>query len=302
MITHPTLEELEFSLGEQLKRLRLNKNQDQKTLAARAGVSVRALRTREGGSGSTVKTLLSVVRALGREAWLETVAPVPTVNVLLESTATFSLNNEAPVTVSAPVTSSVLLSVEAAATTSVPATAVLPEPDATVNLLVATVKSPATPSVLDDGVPEAIVQFAEESVLASPNVMPAIARLPSSVTVISEVWSVAPNTAVSAAAGATPPAQFAPVAQPPEEPLLQVTTAACAIGAVRATTAVTRRQRRNRDARIMTGGASKTETRKDRISGIAQRVEPTRRQRPPDSIARYREWPDGDNDSPPTIV
>jgi transcriptional regulator with XRE-family HTH domain len=82
MITHPTLEELEFSLGEQLKRLRLNKNQDQKTLAARAGVSVRALRNLEGGLGSTVKTLLSVVRALGREAWLETVAPVPTVNAL----------------------------------------------------------------------------------------------------------------------------------------------------------------------------------------------------------------------------
>jgi hypothetical protein len=45
-------------------------------------VSVRALRNIENGQGSTVKTLLSVVRALGRESWLGTVAPVATVNPL----------------------------------------------------------------------------------------------------------------------------------------------------------------------------------------------------------------------------
>lgn len=77
-----TVDEMEVELGEKLKRLRLNKNLDQKTLAARAGVSVRALRNLEGGAGSTVKTLMSVVRALGRESWLQTVAPVPTINPL----------------------------------------------------------------------------------------------------------------------------------------------------------------------------------------------------------------------------
>jgi len=82
MTASQTLAELEIDLGEKLKRLRLNKNWDQKTLAARAGVSVRALRNIEGGQGSTVKTLLSVVRALGRESWLQTVAPVATVNPL----------------------------------------------------------------------------------------------------------------------------------------------------------------------------------------------------------------------------
>ncbi|RQR65729.1 XRE family transcriptional regulator [Burkholderia sp. Bp9125] len=71
---------MELDLGEKLKRLRLNKNLDQKSLAARAGVSVRALRNLEGGEGTTVRTLLSVVRALGRESWLQTVAPVPTIN------------------------------------------------------------------------------------------------------------------------------------------------------------------------------------------------------------------------------
>jgi hypothetical protein len=45
-------------------------------------VSVRALRNIEAGQGSTVKTLLSIVRALGRESWLDTVAPVATVNPL----------------------------------------------------------------------------------------------------------------------------------------------------------------------------------------------------------------------------
>lgn len=82
MTTSQTLDEMGLDLGEKLKRLRLNKNLDQKTLAARAGVSVRALRSIEAGQGSTVKTLLCVVRALGRESWLETIAPVATVNPL----------------------------------------------------------------------------------------------------------------------------------------------------------------------------------------------------------------------------
>lgn len=82
MTASQTLNELAFDLGETLRRLRLNKNLDQRTLAARADVSVRALRNIEAGQGSTVKTLLSVVRSLDRESWLQTLAPVPTVNPL----------------------------------------------------------------------------------------------------------------------------------------------------------------------------------------------------------------------------
>lgn len=82
MSVNHTVAEMEADLGEKLKRLRLHKNLDQKTLAARAGVSVRALRNLEGGAGTTVRTLLSVVRVLGRETWLDTVAPVATVNPL----------------------------------------------------------------------------------------------------------------------------------------------------------------------------------------------------------------------------
>lgn len=77
-----TPEELEMNLGEKIKRLRLNKDWDQKFLAAKADVSVRALRNLENGAGCTVSTLLKVVRALGRLSWLDTVAPIPTINPL----------------------------------------------------------------------------------------------------------------------------------------------------------------------------------------------------------------------------
>ena len=86
MAVSRTVEEMQMDLGEKLKQLRLNKNLDQKTLASQAGVSVRALRNLEGGAGSTLATLVSVTRALGRESWLNTVAPVATINPLTLTT------------------------------------------------------------------------------------------------------------------------------------------------------------------------------------------------------------------------
>ena len=77
-----TPEEMEAELGEKLRSLRLLRNLEQKTLAETAGVSVRTLRNLEGGHGSTVKTLVCVLRALGRQDWLNTVAPVDTTNPL----------------------------------------------------------------------------------------------------------------------------------------------------------------------------------------------------------------------------
>lgn len=77
-----TPDEMEAGLGEKLKTLRLSRNLDQKTLAERAGISVRALRNLEGGQGSTIKTLVCVLRALGRQEWLNTIAPVATINPL----------------------------------------------------------------------------------------------------------------------------------------------------------------------------------------------------------------------------
>jgi len=80
MATSKTPTELEADIGEKLKALRLLKNLDQKTLAERAGISVSALKSLESGAGSTLKTLVSVLRALGREGWLDTIAPIATIN------------------------------------------------------------------------------------------------------------------------------------------------------------------------------------------------------------------------------
>ncbi|WP_081087797.1 helix-turn-helix transcriptional regulator [Burkholderia stagnalis] len=74
---------MEERVGERLKTLRIHRNLLQATLAARAGISVRALRDLEAGRGSSLRTLISVLRVLGREAWLETIAPVPTINPLM---------------------------------------------------------------------------------------------------------------------------------------------------------------------------------------------------------------------------
>lgn len=78
-----TASEMEVSLGERLKTLRIHQNIDQTTLAARAGISVRTLRNLENGAGSSLQTLIRVIRVLGRESWFETIAPVPSINPLM---------------------------------------------------------------------------------------------------------------------------------------------------------------------------------------------------------------------------
>jgi len=77
-----TPDEMEASLGERLKALRLAQNLDQVTLARQAGVGVSALKSLENGRGSTLRSLVRVVRALGRADWLAGIAPVPTINPL----------------------------------------------------------------------------------------------------------------------------------------------------------------------------------------------------------------------------
>ncbi|WP_419721445.1 helix-turn-helix domain-containing protein [Paraburkholderia tropica] len=78
-----TPEEVEIDIGQSLKTLRVHKNLDQATVAARAGISVRSLRNLECGSGSSLQTLVRVVRVLGRESWFSTIAPVPTINPIM---------------------------------------------------------------------------------------------------------------------------------------------------------------------------------------------------------------------------
>ena len=77
-----TPDEMVAAIGERLRALRLLKNIEQSTLAARAGIGVTALKHLESGKGSTLDTLVKVVRTLGREDWIAGIAPVPTVNPL----------------------------------------------------------------------------------------------------------------------------------------------------------------------------------------------------------------------------
>jgi transcriptional regulator with XRE-family HTH domain len=77
-----TPEELEASLGEDIKALRLQKNIDRHSLCTRAGVSENALRNLEGGKGTTLKTLIRVMKSLNREDWLSQAAPKISINPL----------------------------------------------------------------------------------------------------------------------------------------------------------------------------------------------------------------------------
>lgn len=81
-MTANTIEEFEAGVGEQIRSLRLKQNIDRATLALRAGCSVSALKSLESGNGSTLRTLIAIVRALGREDWLRNVAPMATISPL----------------------------------------------------------------------------------------------------------------------------------------------------------------------------------------------------------------------------
>jgi len=74
------MDEAEF--GAQIRRARLIADIDQRTLADAANISPTTLMKLEKGQGSTLTTLFKVLRALGREGWLETLEPTPKVSPL----------------------------------------------------------------------------------------------------------------------------------------------------------------------------------------------------------------------------
>lgn len=77
-----SLEELQAVFGKQLQELRISKNLDQITTAEKAGVSTRALRNLEAGRGSSVETLLRVLKALDSLDGLNLLVPKATVSPL----------------------------------------------------------------------------------------------------------------------------------------------------------------------------------------------------------------------------
>jgi transcriptional regulator with XRE-family HTH domain len=69
------IEDLMVLLGERIRELRLRENLAQTVLAARSGVSLKAIKNLENGTGATVASLLRVLRTLGRTEWIETLGP-----------------------------------------------------------------------------------------------------------------------------------------------------------------------------------------------------------------------------------
>ena len=70
-----TADEWEAELGQHLRALRLRQNIDQRQLADRADVALNVVKKLEGGKGSTLTSLIKVLRVLGREDWLSSLAP-----------------------------------------------------------------------------------------------------------------------------------------------------------------------------------------------------------------------------------
>ena len=78
--SYRTVEEWETLVGEQVRAMRIASDLDQTRLARLADISVGALSNLERGRGSSLKTVVAVVRALGRTDWLEALAPPVTVS------------------------------------------------------------------------------------------------------------------------------------------------------------------------------------------------------------------------------
>ena len=74
--------EWEKVVGEQIRAARIANDLDQAALSERANVSIGALSNLERGRGSSLTTVVAVVRALGRTDWLESLAPQVTISPL----------------------------------------------------------------------------------------------------------------------------------------------------------------------------------------------------------------------------
>ena len=81
-LSYKTPEELQTVLGERLRAIRLSRNLAQRDLAGKAGLSLRALINLEAGEGSTVESLVRVLKALNVADAIELLAPQPKVSPL----------------------------------------------------------------------------------------------------------------------------------------------------------------------------------------------------------------------------
>ena len=75
-------QELQTELGRRMRQLRLSRNIDQRAVAEKAGVTRASLQNLEAGRGSSLQTLLRILKALNYLEGIEILAPEPTVNPL----------------------------------------------------------------------------------------------------------------------------------------------------------------------------------------------------------------------------
>jgi len=80
MATSSTANEVLVDIGQRLQARRLSRAMRQADLAAKAGVSRTAVQALEAGKGSTLETLIRVLRALDLERALDALAPAATVS------------------------------------------------------------------------------------------------------------------------------------------------------------------------------------------------------------------------------
>lgn len=66
----------EIMIGEQIRRLRIAYGLDQSQLASAANISVGAVKNLECGKGSSLKSLIMILRTLKADQWLSTLSPV----------------------------------------------------------------------------------------------------------------------------------------------------------------------------------------------------------------------------------
>jgi len=77
-----TTKEWQIELGQHLRNIRLRQNLDQRTLAERAPMALNAVKNLESGKGATLESLIKMLRVLGREDWLDTLAPQVSISPL----------------------------------------------------------------------------------------------------------------------------------------------------------------------------------------------------------------------------
>ena len=80
MLEQLPTDDREAEIGRQLRSLRLRQDLDQRTLAERAGVALNVVKNLEAGKGSTVSSLIRVLRALGRADWLNSLSPTVSIS------------------------------------------------------------------------------------------------------------------------------------------------------------------------------------------------------------------------------